>query len=300
MKNWLASWGILILLAFIWGSSFILMKRGLYHEGTKLFSPWQVAALRLSSAFVVLIPVLIKHIRHIFSGLFLPLLVVGWFGNGLPAYLFTLAQTEMASGVVGMLNSLVPLFTFFISISIFKSSWRWAQLFGILIGLFGAIYLISLSAVVLEGNWWYAGFVVIATLCYAISVNTIRHKLAELSSLTIASLGLSLAGIPSFIYLISSSPWIVMSREGSGLGLLAGIALGVVGTAGALILFNGLIKRNGVLFSSSVTYVIPIFAVMWALIDGEQLSWKQALAGAIVLSGVYLVNRAGPMSGKQA
>lgn len=272
------------------------MKRSLFFEGEELFSPWQVAALRLSSAFLVLSPVLWKHRKLLLSGYLLPLLVVGWFGNGLPAYLFTLAQTRMDSGIVGMLNSLTPLFTFFISVAIFRTGWRWAQLYGVLLGLIGALYLVYSSASGLGGEWSYALFVVLATLCYGISVNTIRHKLSDMGSVTIAALGLSLAGIPSLFFLMMTDPFVVMRNEGSGFGLLSAIILGTVGTAGALMLFNGLIKREGVLFSASVTYIIPFFAVMWGMIDGEELGLTQVIAGVIVLSGIYLVNRAGPMS----
>lgn len=295
MGKWLSSWGVLLLLAFVWGSSFILMKRSMHIDGVAMFSSWQVAAIRLSAAFLALLPICWKHRKLLFSPLVVPLAIVGWFGNGFPAYLFTLAQTELDSGVVGMMNSLTPLFTFLISVVIFKTGWKTAQLLGISLGLFGAIYMISLTNKGMDGNYYYAFFVVLATLFYAVSVNTIRHKLSELSSVTIASLGLSLAGIPSLIYLITTSPQNTIAMDNGKMAMLYAIILGVVGTALALILFNGLIKREGVLFSASVTYIIPFFAVMWGWIDGESLSFQQIVAGAIVLSGVYLVNRAGPL-----
>lgn len=266
----------------------------MFFNELQLFSSWQVASIRLTAAFLALSPILWQNRALLKTKLFFPLLIVGWFGNGIPAYLFTLAQTQLDSGIVGMMNSLTPLFTFFVGVLVFKASWKLAQLIGILIGLGGAIYLISLSGVG-GGNYLYALLIVIATLCYAISVNTIRHKLADLSAIKIASLGLALAGIPSMVLLIFSNPMPVMQLEGAGFGLACAIVLGVVGTAGALVLFNGIIKKTGALFSSSVTYIIPVFAVMWGFIDGESLSISHVIAGLILLSGVYLVNKAGPM-----
>ncbi len=294
MKQFISTWGVMVLLAFVWGSSFILMKRSMYFGELELFSSWQVASIRLSAAFLALSPVLWQNRHLLKSKLFFPLFIVGWFGNGMPAYLFTLAQTQLDSSIVGMMNSLTPLFTFLVGIVIFKAGWRIAQLLGILLGLIGAVYLISLSGVG-GGNYGYAFLVVIATFFYAISVNTVRHKLTEISSIKIASMGLALAGIPSLVFLMLSNPLPVLEKEGGSFGLMCAIILGVIGTAGALILFNGLIKRTGALFSSSVTYIIPVFAVMWGIIDGESIGVSHFIAGAILLSGVYLVNRAGPM-----
>ena len=105
-------YGVLLLLAFIWGSSFILMKIALFDGADKpVYPAMDVAALRILFAGLALLPVAIAQISKVPKDKFIWILGVGTFGNLLPAYLFTSAQTELASGITGMLNSLTPLFT---------------------------------------------------------------------------------------------------------------------------------------------------------------------------------------------
>ena len=114
MKDIFYNYFILFFLAFIWGSSFILMKKGLV-----AFTDQQVAALRLFIAFLTLLPFLFKAIIDLRKIQIIPLLIIGLFGNGLPAFLFTKAQTTLDSSFVGILNSLTPIFTLLVGIGIF-------------------------------------------------------------------------------------------------------------------------------------------------------------------------------------
>lgn len=283
----------LLLLAFIWGSSFILMKLALFDaQGAPLFSSTQVAAMRILFAGLTLLPFARRALRTVQRKHLIWLLIVGICGNLIPAFLFTKAQTELDSSIAGMLNSLVPVFTLIIGMVFFSTRVRWAQILGLIIGLCGAIGLISLkdsSGDLLLGP---SLLVVIATVCYAISVNVIRHKLHELRPLTIAATALASMAVPCFIYLLTGDVMeVAQENPASGQGLLAVLALSVIGTAAALVMFNKLVQQTSAIFASSTTYVIPVFAAFWGWVDQESLSWMHLVFAFIILTGVYLINR---------
>ncbi|MCF8309103.1 MAG: DMT family transporter [Bacteroidales bacterium] len=279
---------ILAVLALTWGSSFILIKKGLIY-----FSDTEVGALRIAIAFSVFIPFAIKRRYKISSRHFPYLAIVGFIGSAAPAFLFAKAETGIDSNLAGILNSLTPLFTFIISFAFFRFKARWFNLLGLLLGLTGAIGLIVVSG---EGNiafnFTYAGFVIIATVCYAINVNVIHYKLKDLDNITIVTYGFTFAGIPTLIYLLVFTPFLNTMSEGSGaiygLGYIA--ILGVIGTSLALMIFYYLIQTSNTIFASSVTYLIPIVAVMWGIIDGEVFRISYFLWIALILYGIYLVN----------
>lgn len=284
---------LLVLLAFVWGSSFILMKRALFApDGSVLFSAYEVAAMRIVFAGGVLLPFGIRAIRRASKTELKWMFAVGVLGNTIPAFLFTGAQLKLASSMAGMLNSLTPLFTLVVATLLFKASYTRRQLLGLVIGFVGALGLISLRSGNGEWHLLSALMVVVATVCYAFSVNIIRNLLSKVDSVRIASGALGLVALPAAIWLALGSNVVEISasRPDAQMGLLAAFVLGAIGTAAALVVFNRIIKQTSALFASSVTYVIPVFAAMWGVFDGEQLTIYHAIFAAIVLSGVYLVN----------
>ena len=281
-----ANWSIMILLAFIWGSSFILMKKGLH-----IFSYTQVADLRMSLAWLSLLPLVWSQLKKTPAHFWIPLAVVGLFGNGIPAFLFTKAQTQLDSSLTGILNALVPLFTLLIAVFVFKIKVKWHNILGILIGLTGAIWLVAGDGVVME-NAHYAWFVVVATICYAISLNTIKNYLGELNPIHITGLAFFFVGPPTLIHLFSTDFLEIMNTQEKAWGALGYIfILAVIGTSMAVAIFNKLVARTTAIFASSVTYLIPIFAIMWGVIDGEQIALQHILGTAIIFAGIYLVNK---------
>ena len=178
----------MIFLAFIWGSSFILMKKGLV-----VFNDLEVAQLRMGIAWLSLLPFVWNKLFSIEKKHIIPILIVGLFGNGVPAFLFTKAQTELDSSLIGILNALVPLFTFVLAMLLFKTKVKVSQLTGILLGLSGAVWLIAGGGLVLE-NASYSWYVIIATLCYAISLNTIKNYLQDMSAMDISGLAFFVVG----------------------------------------------------------------------------------------------------------
>ncbi len=288
------AWAILLFLAIIWGTSFILIKRGLYDsDGNAIYSDVQVAALRMFMAFLCLLPIAIKHLRELVGKHWKGLLISGLFGNGIPAFLFATAQTQLDSSFTGMLNALVPLFTVVLALLFFKARIRWYNGIGIIIGLGGAIGLLTTGGIETLGtDLRYAALVIAATICYAISVNVIKHHLAEVNPIVITSIAFAYIGPPIGIYLLTSNFTEVLTTNEHGWSALGYLAiLAVVGTALAVVVFNYLVKMTNQIFASSVTYLIPIVAIFWGVLDGEIVSWWHALWMSIILGGVYLVNK---------
>lgn len=276
----------LIVLSLVWGSSFILMKKGL-----EVFSYEQVAALRLFITSIVLIPFVFSALKKIKKKHYVPILVAALFGSGIPAFLFTLAQTYLDSSFVGILNSLTPLFTFCIGIIIFNQKYHKINLLGIFIGLIGAIFLslnnlnqsISINI--------YVYLVVFASLLYAISANVIKRYLYDLDSTDITSIVFLIVGPLSGVYIFSTD-FIVLFDNNKAFESLAYITiLAIICTALAGVMFYKLIKISSPTFATSVTYLIPIVALFWGFIDGEKLIGQYFVGVALIFSGLYLVNK---------
>lgn len=281
----------MIFLAFIWGASFILMKKGLVS-----FTNLQVGTMRIFFSFVFFIPLILLNLRKINNRNIRSLLIVGVVGNGIPALLFATAQTEINSSLAGILNSLTPIFTLLIGIIIYRNKVKWLSIAGLILGMAGATGLI-LSVNNLEvgdTNKWYGIFAVIATVCYGINVNEIKFSLKDLDGVAIASLGFLFIGPMAGIYLFFSDftmdPGSPLMRE----SLLAVAGLAFFSSFIAIIVMNILIKFTTTLFAASVTYIIPIFAVFWGIADGEKFLLIHAFWALVILSGVYLVNRKKP------
>lgn len=284
-KIW--QWIVLIFMAFIWGASFILMKKGL-----ESYSNYQVAAFRVFFSFIFLAPLIYNYYRKFNRSNIKALLVVGVIGTGLPAILFTTAQTSIDSSMAGMLNSLTALFTLIIGILLYKSNFKLLNVLGVLIGLIGSIGLI------LNGNLsdfrdinWYGLFVVAATICYGVSANEIKNNLKQLNALEITSLTYLVIGPVGGIYLLFSDFSTAVTTENHILNLVYIAILALFGSVIAIIAFNALIKYTTAIFAASVTYIIPIFAIFWGIFDGEIISLIQILSIGVILLGVYLVNR---------
>ena len=284
-RSW--QWAVLFILSIIWGSSFILMKKGL-----ESYSHSQVAAFRIFFSFVFLLPLTIRNLKVIRSDNLRSLITVGLIGFAIPAFLFTKAQTQLDSLLAGILNSLTPLFTLIVGVLIYRSRAKWRSVTGLFIGLSGAVGLMwNGDMQVFRGINFHALFVVAATLCYGINVNEVKFRLDSLTSLEITSLAFLFTGPPAGIYLLFTDLQTSFRTPGSliNLGYIAILAL--FSSVIAVLIFNHLIKYTTPLFAASVTYLIPFFAVMWGVIDGEAFGMTQTLWISLILLGVYLVNK---------
>jgi drug/metabolite transporter (DMT)-like permease len=280
-------WMLMAALAIIWGSSFILMKKALID-----FTADQVASIRMFASFIFLFPFVISHVNKIAADKWKYLFASGLLGNGIPAFLFAFAQITVPSFMAGMLNSLTPVFTLAAGYFIFRSVVNVQKVAGVLLGLAGAVTLILItSGGTLVNITWHPILIVFATMCYAGSVNIIRHKLSEIDSLHIAGFALFIVGPPTGIYLFSTDFTDRISTNPHALlSLFYVLILALFGTAISVVLFNRLIKTSGAVFASSVTYLIPIVALMWGIADHEALGIFHLFALGAILGGVYLIN----------
>lgn len=286
-KPWLP-WLFLSVLALIWGSSFILIKRSL-----EVFSAGEVGALRTTIAWLFLLPFALRRMRGFSQKQWLLFAVVGTVGSLIPAFLFAAAQTGIDSSLAGILNSLTPLFTLLIGLLFFRIKPAWFNILGVFLGLTGSIGLVYVSG---NGNFTvnmgYAALVIIAALCYAINVNTIKGFLQEVDSITITSLAFFTVGPIALGYLLVFTPFTsTVSAKPDALAGMGYIAiLAIVGTGLALMLFNHVIQLTSAVFASSVTYIIPIVALIWGIADGEHFKAGFLLWVLLVIVGVLMVN----------
>jgi drug/metabolite transporter (DMT)-like permease len=221
------------------------------------------------------------------------LIIIGIVGSGAPAFLFAWAQTGIDSSLAGILNSLTPLFTMIIGVAFFHLKIRWFNVFCVFIAQTGAIGLLHISGgQSFEFNLGYAIFIIIATICYATNVNLVKYYLKHLDALTITIFSFFAIGLPVMVYLFFFTDFLSvnMQQPGAYIGLGYVSVLAVVGTALALIIFNKLIKVASPVFAASVTYMIPIVAVIWGILDGELFKWQFVAWIVLILTGVFLVN----------
>jgi drug/metabolite transporter (DMT)-like permease len=288
MKTEWLKWVVFIFLAFVWGSSFILMKKSLDY-----FSYYEVGALRILISGIIFLPFVLKRIKGIKRKEWVFLVLVGLVGNTVPAFLFTKAQTGIDSALAGILNSLTPLFTLLIGLSFFQLKTRWFNIIGVFLALIGTTALLMINGGHnFEYNITYGIYVVIAVNCYAFNLNIVKYKLSRLDPLTITSVAFVIMLIPLSIFILTATSFtttITCNKEAIN-GLLYVGLLAVFGSALALLLFNWLIKVSGVMLTASITYLIPVVAIFWGLSDKESFGIFDLLSVAIILSGIVLVN----------
>ena len=279
---------ILVLLGFIWGSSFILIKKGLI-----AFDPIQVGTIRIMFASLVMIPIALRKIKSHFKGEWKKFIAVGTIGNFFPAILFAYAETGITSSLAGILNALTPMFTLILGTLFFATKINRWQMIGLIIGLGGSIALSFISSEGGLGSFnHYAATVIVATLCYGININLLKVWFPKLNSLILTALAMFSVGPFAIIYLLTTDfVSIVMNNDAALMSLFYLFLLGVVGTSFALVLFNKIIQMTTPVFASTVTYLIPIAAVMWGIIDNEALYPIHFVGMALIISGVYIVNK---------
>ncbi|TDD78501.1 DMT family transporter [Flavobacterium caseinilyticum] len=287
MESKQLKWVYLMVLALVWGSSFILIKKGLIG-----LTALQLGSLRIIFAAVFLVLIGFKSLPKIPAYKWKYIALTSLFGTFIPAYLFAIAQTEIDSSVSSILNSLTPLNTLILGALVFGLQFKRNQIFGILIGLIGSALLILNGAIHHpEQNYYYAILVLIASICYAVNVNLIKKYLHDLSPLSITTGNFMVLFFPAFIILFFSGFFEVVHDVKVQESIIFIMILGVVGTGIANILFFKLIQMSSPVFATSVTYLIPVVAFCWGLLDNEMLTPVQFFGAFIILIGVYLSAR---------
>ena len=287
-KN-LYAWALLILLSLIWGSSPILIKKSLVSLG-----PFEIGALRLSFAAVVLIPFLSKNFKEVKKKDIPILLISGIVGNVLPYFLYPIAQTNIDSGTSGVLTSLTPFFALIIGVFFYKLKATKNNIIGLSIGFSGTAALILFSETnTSSGSNLYGLFVVLATILYGINLNLVKYHLNHLKPVTITSFSIVLI-LPITLYILFfSTPFIehVQNFNNHKTEFAYVFILGILSTSIATLIFYNLIKIRDTVFASTVTYLMPIVAVIIGLMDGEVVNFYQLSGMGLIICGVYINSR---------
>lgn len=289
MKNKWVPALVILLLGCIWGSSFIIIKRGLLS-----FQPVQVAAWRLTFAGWVLFPVVLLSFRKLNKTDAINLFLSGLLGNAIPALLFSQAGKWIPSGLSGILNAMTPMFTLIMGALLFKAPYTRNGLLGVIAGIIGAVFLLAPEFIGGSKhmiNPWGALLPLIGAILYGYNINLIKFKLSHLSPTVVSAYPMWFMALPYTIILFAThagNAWVKNSDLAwQSLGYLA--ILGIVGSALSMVIFNSLVKYTTALVASTNTFVIPVVAVMWGLMDHENLSWNMYVGMAFAFLGIYLV-----------
>ena len=283
IKKWL----YLFTLSIIWGSSYILIKKGLVG-----LTPLQLGSTRIVMTTVILMIFGWKQLQKIPKEAWKWIIMTGFFGTFFPSYLFAFAETVIDSSVAAVLNGMTPFFTLILGLLFFNSSFKWMKIVGVLVGFGGTLILVSNEFTMRSGlSSWYTFLVMAATLCYSINVNLIKHKLQGVPALAIALGNFIAILIPAFgVLIFTDFSWTKITSSpqvSSSIGYI--LILSLFGTALAKVMFNELVSISTAVFSISITYLLPIVAIAWGLLDGEQFTLIQWFGCALILLGVYLI-----------
>jgi drug/metabolite transporter (DMT)-like permease len=277
---------LLLIVAGIWGASYLFIK-----VAVREIEPTAMMDLRLILAAAVLVPFL--FIRLGTGGAVAELRTTGWgaFILGIsnmafPFVLIAWGEKHIDSGVAAIANATVPLFVALLAIRFNPSERvRGLRLVGVFLGLVGVGVLTGLHP---EGGWWgVAGTlaVVVASLSYASANLFTQHRFPQTSPLVITTASCLAAGLVLLPFALLQLP----DQMPSWKALASVAALGIAGTALALLFFYAMLNRYGASRASLVTYLLPPFALVYGVIFlDEQLTLNALLGLALILAGVAL------------
>ncbi|MBU8883676.1 DMT family transporter [Kaistella sp. DKR-2] len=284
-------WVLLVLLSVIWGSSFILIKKSLEH-----FSPYEVGALRVLIAGIILLPLAIINIKKFPKKHLKWLILAAVTGNFIPMFLFPIAETKVSSSIAGIINSMMPIFVIIVGALLWKFQTTKRQIVGVVISFTGACILAFSGGEGGEFKLIPILLLLLATLMYAISTTTVKSRLSDIPAKILSAFVFSFVLIlPSMIALVFAGFFNNLEVNSSlweGLGFVS--LLSVFGTGLAMMLNYRLLSVSTPLFASTVTLLMPIVAIVWGLLDGEKLTLMQGFGGVIILAGLIFLRQMPP------
>ena len=279
---------ILCVLGIIWGSSFILMKKAL-----TTYPPIEITLYRIFIVFLVFFPLGIKSFFKIKRKTGFVLLLSAIIGSVIPYFLFIKAQTKIDSSLNGILNSITPLFTLLFGVVLFMQKTNFRAVIGVVVGLIGASSLILLSTGdnIFSSSILYALFPVLGSACYALNINIIKTYLKDIPALKITSWSFIFIGPIAGLFLFFQTDFAnnLINNDPNYLNFIFINILWILGSGLAFWVFNLLIKETSSVFASSVTYLIPIVAIFWGVIDGESFGIVQFYLCLVIFCGIYLI-----------
>ena len=279
---------IFITLSFMWSLSFIFYRIGVPEFGSLAFASLRVVLAGLTMLVFVLVS---KKNRQGIRENWKALTLVGMFSAAIPFILFAFSARSVNAGVLAVLNASVPMMSGFIASVFFKDRLSKKQILGLVIGVIGVVILMSENLFGEQGAASGSGllpmaYALLACVGYAAGANITRNYLEKVSPVAITAGSLIIASVIMLPVAIYEFPY------GKSISLTAWIAvicIGVFSTAIALIFMNQLIKSIGPVRATSITLVIPIFAIILGyLLLGEALDTPAIIGSMVILFGTYL------------
>jgi drug/metabolite transporter (DMT)-like permease len=278
--------GELVLLAALWGASFLFMRLGA-HE----FGPIALAAVRVGLASAMLIPLLasrgqLAELRKHWKGL----LLVGALNSAIPFALFSFAALSITAGLSSIVNATTPLWTAVVAFVWLRQGLTPWRVLGLVVGFAGVAFLAWDKASFKPGQEDHSGLLAVlacaaATFCYGVAANATKRYLTGASPLAVATGSQFAAAL--LLALPAAWRWPAAMPSGGAWG--AALALAGLCTALAYILYFRLMSRVGPTNAVSVTFLIPLFAILWgAIFLGEAVTMQMVIGGGIVLVGIAL------------
>jgi drug/metabolite transporter (DMT)-like permease len=282
------NWIMLFILAIIWGSSFILIKKAL-----TVLDPVQLACFRISITCIAFMPYAIWIRKKIEWSRWHKFLLLGLTTTGIPSFCFAFAQKYVTSATAGILNSLTPIFALLVSVLVFKAKFQLSKLAGVILGFVGAGILVYKSSDGnLSGSITGAIIILIATICYGFNSNLVKEYFSDMKPLEVTTGAFTLVGIPAVLYLLSQkSTYALFTEAANYSGLVAVMTLSLMCTLLANLLFYDLIQKTNAVFSSTVTFLIPLVAAMWGIWDGESLNIYHFISMLCILAALFILRR---------
>jgi len=271
-------------LAAIWGASFLFMR-----VATPEFGPIALIALRVSIATLILAPAICRAGAFAqFRSKLWPLFVVGVTNSAMPFCLLAWSTLYVGAGLDSVLNATTPLWAAAIAATVYRTSIGSRQIAGLLIGLVGVVVLVRDTFHADVGKVPLAiGAALLATLLYGFAVNYSKRNLAGVRPFVVAFGSQFMASI--VLVPLALLSWPRHSVPASGWACVA--SLGIVCTGVAYVLYFRLVEHVGASYAASVTFVIPIFGVLWgAIFLGEKITATMIVGGAIILLGTGLAS----------
>ncbi|UPS92844.1 DMT family transporter [Bizionia sp. M204] len=279
-------WVLLLVITLTWGSSFMLIKKSLV-----AFTPYEIGAIRIVGSGILLAIIGIPAIKKMTKKTLLWVAIVGFFGNFLPMFLFPIAQTQVSSSLAGILDSLVPVFVLIFGFLLFGIKSKMTQVIGAVIGFLGAASLIYFSDANTEGSQFgYTMLIVLAGASYGINAVVITERTSEVKAVELTAAVYTIWAIPAMVILYFTGfiqNFEMKPEYVEPLGYLG--FLTIFGTAIAMLLYYKLIQNTSAVFASTASYLLPVVAVIWGIIDGEKFTIWYVFGGILILIGIYLI-----------
>jgi drug/metabolite transporter (DMT)-like permease len=274
----------LLLLAALWGGSFLFMRMA-----APVLGPVWLIEIRVLLAGLALLPFLIRLglLGEVRRKLF-PLFIVGCINSALPFSLLAFATVSLPAGFTSILNATAPLFGMWVAFVWFQERLTRDRLIGFCLGFAGVVVLIGWKSVVASPAFIVAVIAsLVAALMYAIAAPYAKQNLASVPPLVIATA----SQLGAAIFLLPATPFFVPKAMPTPEIMLAVLVLALVSTSLAYILYFRLIKNVGSTKALTVTYLVPLFAMIWgALVLRESVTVSMGVGCGLILWGTAIAN----------